>query len=155
MASAIMACADTRLLLHGVAQALPVRRVELRHPVEDVDEEPQSGVAADRGHQCVQLAWVASGVDGATIGETPQQGQVVLVGPLGSELAPELLEDDAGLEDLVELRVHPAQVQHDGVDDRPHGRLGDDEAATRAVPVRATCWCSTRRTASRNTARLT
>ena len=63
----------------------------------------------------------------ALVGETPELGQVLLVGPLRRQLAGDLLEDDAGLEDLVEARVDPVQVQHHRVDDRPHGRLGDDE----------------------------
>ena len=132
-ASAIMAWACVVSLAMRAPEALPVRRVQLRDPVEDVDEELEAGIAADRGHQCMELAGVTLGVDRNALGEVPQLGQVVLVGPLGRQLAGDLLEDDAGLEDLVETGVDPVQIQHHRVDDRPHRRLGDDEAATGAT----------------------
>ncbi len=66
--------------------------------------------------------------------KAPQLGQIVLIRPLGRQLAREILQDDPGLEDLVETGVHPVQIEHHRVDDRPDGRLGDDEAASGSPP---------------------
>ena len=68
-----------RLLLDAAAQALPVLRVELRHPVEHVDEQFEARVATDRGHQRVELPGIASGVHRRVLGKVSQRRQVVLV----------------------------------------------------------------------------
>ena len=48
-----------RLTAEGLPEVLPVRRVELGHPVEDVDEQLEPGIAADLGHQHVQPTGIA------------------------------------------------------------------------------------------------
>ena len=108
----------------AVPRLLPVRRVELGHLVEDVDEQLEPGIAADLGHQRVQPAGIAPGLDRPSLHEAPQRRQVGLVGPLGRQLAGELLQDDASLEDLVQRGVDPVQVEHHGVDSprRPSAR---------------------------------
>ena len=118
------------VLPHGRPELLlPARRVELGHPVEDVDEELEPGVPADGRDQCVQFTRVVLGGDGLLRREAPQLGQVVLVGAFGCQLAGDLLEDDPGLEDLVQPGVDPMQVEDDRVGHRAHGRLGDDQTA--------------------------
>ena len=82
----------------------------------------------------MQRARVAAGQRPRLLRETPQRGQVLLVGPLGGQLQAELLQHDAGLEHLVETGVHPVQVQHHGVDHGVHRRLGDHQAAAGPAP---------------------
>ena len=83
-------------------------------------------------------AWSSRGSPSRSTGtsstKAPQLGQIVLIRPLGRELAREIFQDDPCLEDLIETSVHPVQVEHDRVDDRPDGRLGDDEAAAGSPP---------------------
>ena len=131
IASAILACACSVSSPTARPMLLPVRRVEQGHPVEDVDEQLEPRVATDGRHQRVQLTGVAARPDRCAVGETPQRGQVTLVGPLGRQLAGELLQDDAGLEDLVQRGVDPVQVEHHGVTDGADRRLADHQAPAR------------------------
>ena len=72
-----------RVLPHGRPELLlPARRVELRHPVEDIDEELEPGFRLMAAIERVQLTWVVLGGDGFLRGEPAQLGQVVLVGAL-------------------------------------------------------------------------
>ena len=75
----------------------------------------------------VQFARVVLGGDGLLGREAAQLDQIVLVGALASQLARDLLEDDPGLEDLVQPGVHPVQVEDDRIGHRANGRLGDDQ----------------------------
>jgi hypothetical protein len=110
------------------AEVLPIRRVQLGHLVEDVDEQREPGVAADLRHQQVQSAGVAPRLKRALLGEAAQRRQVSLVGALGRQLAGELFQDDARLEDLVQRGVDPVQIEHHRVAHGTHRRLGDDES---------------------------
>ena len=99
--------------------------VEEGDPVEDVDEELEGGVAGDGGQAGVQGAVVAH----LGLLQRAQTGGVFLGQPFGGQLGCDHLQDDARFEDLVEAGVGPVQVQHRGVDDGVHRRLGDDQPA--------------------------
>lgn len=112
------------------AQALPVRRVHRRDPVEDLDEELQSGIAARRRDQGVERARVSVDVRLA-IDEGTEPRAVLLAEACRGERARQLLEQDARLEHLVQPGVDPVEVEDDRVDHRAHRRLRDHEPPAR------------------------
>ena len=77
----------------------------------------------------MQVGGIAPWLDRLVIGDLPERGQIGLVGPLGRQLAGHLLQEDAGLADLVQRGADPAEIEHHRVADRADRRLGDDEAA--------------------------
>jgi hypothetical protein len=93
-----------------------------------------SSSPADLGNEHVQPAGIPARLHRSFLRETAQRRQVSLVRAIGSQLAGELLQNDPGLEDLVQRCVDAVQVEHDGVAHRADRRFRDDQPAPRTAP---------------------
>ena len=65
--------------------------------------------------------------------ELTEPGCVVFGQPFCGQLGRDLLQDDAGLEDLFQTGVGPVQVEDGGVDDGVDGRLGHHQTTPGAA----------------------
>ena len=134
IASAILAWACSVSLADGLPEVLPVRRIQLGHPVEDVDEQLEPGIAADLGHQHVQPTGIATRARLALL-STKRRSTARSSSSVRSDASWQASSSRMMRASKISSRrgVDPVEVEHDGIAHRSDRRLGDDQAAAGAA----------------------